>query len=54
MSDGHQLGSRNAILIAGSIMVLYLAALISFGYVGQLRLVESLKEQEQLRARPEK
>jgi len=48
MSKRHKPGSRNAILIAGTVMVLYLAALISFGYVGQQRLLESLQEQEQL------
>jgi len=48
MSSRHPPGSRNAILFAGTVMVLYLGALISFGYVGQQRLLEALQEQEQL------
>ncbi len=48
MASKRQPRSRNAILIVGSVMALYLAMLISVGYIGQMRLRESLREQEQL------
>jgi len=48
MSESTPPSSRNAILIAGAIFGLYLAALISFSYIGQTHLRRAMLEQERL------
>ena len=48
MSEPTPPGNRNAILIAGTIFGLYLAALISFSYIGQTHLRRTMLEQERL------
>jgi diguanylate cyclase (GGDEF)-like protein len=48
MSEPTPPSGRNAILIAGAIIGLYLAALISFSYIGQTHLRRAMLEQERL------
>jgi diguanylate cyclase (GGDEF)-like protein len=48
MSEPTPPSGRNAILIAGAILGLYLAALISFSYIGQTHLRRAMLEQERL------
>lgn len=48
MSEPTPPGNRNSILIAGTIFGLYLAALISFSYIGQTHLRRAMLEQERL------
>ncbi|MBT8429756.1 MAG: hypothetical protein KJN79_07565, partial [Gammaproteobacteria bacterium] len=48
MSESTPPSSRNAILIAGAIFGLYLAAVISFSYIGQTHLRRAMLEQERL------
>ena len=48
MAPAHHRKNGNAIVIAGALLGLYLAALIAFGYLGQSRLREALAAQELL------
>ncbi|MBT8429038.1 MAG: EAL domain-containing protein [Gammaproteobacteria bacterium] len=48
MSESPPPSSRNTILIAGAVIGLYLAALISFSYIGQTHLRRAMLEQELL------